>query len=560
MSAGRTGIKILKIIIGIFLVSLLVIPIVLVLLVYDTRMNEPYREENVTIDHLANRVITDSLDNTKTKEEINLVINEDHMNQLLFQLLEDYGEGFNSYVPQIDMKINGESYVFYFNLRSSGFKTRAVLHTTLSIRDIDAEKAFYFRIDKIQIGHLKGLESLATWVAGKFVTNDDIESLLGERMNVKVNLENREIIYKVSDFISDLERNIIGDGGGELDKLYFTLVKDIYAKAKIDFSFEDSIHVYVLLSDFKTNPKYVGGGYELDLDLENIGGKVEQMLNDHLSEPFFATSTPEKADIDNMFAYLIRGYDQAHEDEKNFIDNFCGDDLSKLNKYGIADYKAYTGPYIPTSEKLEKVMEDNLVQIETLEELNAFKASEEPIITYLTEQELNDFLGSLNIVGSMYTTHAYYKDFTEAKFNYIVVDDFYANFINRDGDEYLDFIIGLNVNGLHTNFVFSTKNAEYVAEGTNQVGLKFITESVYYGEMFGSEALKTALFKTIQLALKDEANLVFNEIDNSINVTFTFDSVIEDAMALLGGTAEAEVSSPLTIADPNGRINIVWNE
>lgn len=551
---GRSVVgTVFKWLIAILLVCVIVVPpVVIYALIYDTRTNEVTLEENVTSQQLLDRIVTDSLENTTTEKKVELKVTQQHLNHVLAEALSRTDETFQKNVKQFDVKIDENNYTFYTNVEAGILKTRLTLETELHNEEIEGRKAFVFRINKISLGDLRGVEGLATWIISSSVTDADIENALSDYMTVHANLKGREMHYFIDDFIKDIERQVIKDDSNEEDKLYFTLLNDIYQHDIIGFDFADAITFYVNLDQFVTNEEYVGGGYDLNLNIDSVASKVEKMVNDD-----FLNDKYDKNEIQNMFNYLVRGYDQAKDEEKNYIDSFKGSALDKLNAYGIPDYKAYTGEPIPTSPDLDVVLRNNVVSIDTLEELNAFKASDDPVITYLTEPELNTFLSSLDIVSKSYLTSAFYED-EQGKVNYIVIDNFYANFIKHDGESYLDFIIGVNINGQDTNFVFNTKNLNVATDGTTGVSLKFVTENVYYGTMGGSEALKNALFKLIKLALQNQDTLIFDESDNSINATFKFDAVIQSEMALLGGEAVASVDCPDTIEDNTGRINIRW--
>jgi hypothetical protein len=535
------------------LIALIIVPpVVIYALIYDTRVNEVVIEEGVTSRMLLDRIVTDSLDNTTTEKKVELKVNQQHLNHVLAEAMDKADDSVKSAIKQVDVKIEGNKYTFYTNVEAGIFKTRMTLETELHNETIDGRDAFVFRINKIALGDLRGVEGLATWIITSNVSDADIENSLADYMTVHVDLKGRRMHYFFDDFLNDIQNKVVKEDSSEEEKLYFTLLNDIYQHHVIGLDFEDAITLYVNLNDFISNETYVGGGYDLNLDLDSIATKVEKMVNDD-----FLNDKHDKNEIENMFNYLVRGYDQARDSEKTYIDSFKGTALDKLSAYGIADYKAYTGEPIPTSPDLDVVLRNNIVSIDTLEELNAFKASDEPVLTYLTEQELNTFLSSLDIVSKSYLTSAFYQD-DLGKVNYIVIDNFYANFVKRDGGEYLDFIIGVNINGQDTNFVFSTKNLDVAMDGTTGVSLKFVTEQVYYGTMSGSEALKNALFKLIKIALQDQNTLIFDESDTSINATFTFDEVIQSEMALLGGEAYATVDCPDTIEDNTGRINIRW--
>lgn len=239
----------------------IVLPVATVFgLFYDSTRNQINVDPNVEISEMFNKTLVNSLDNTTDPgdERVELVITQDDLNQVLYAVTDSLDGYAKKLVPQIDIKINGEKYDFYINLNLSFFKTRVIIKTLIT--EDEDNNAFVFQIKDIAIARLQGLASFTASIISMFLTDDNIESMFGDFLNLSVSLKDRTITYPVTDLINDL-KNLAGMGGS--NQLYFSLIQELVDKEVITFDFDDRIQTKLSLTQLMTND-HVDGGYNLD--------------------------------------------------------------------------------------------------------------------------------------------------------------------------------------------------------------------------------------------------------------------------------------------------------
>lgn len=514
-------------------------------LFYDSTLNktnvDKVTDPDTKLKEMYSGALVNSLSYTTEEgnERIALSVTQDDLNQVLYTALSKVDDKIAKYVPQLDVKIKGENYDFYLNLKYSFFKTRIILKTKIS-SDNDAQ-AFIFTIKDVAICRLSGVGSLTFSMLSNFVSDEQINSMLQEYVSMTINLKARTITYPQKDLIKDIQK-YSGAGTSESSKLYFSIAAGLLEKDILSFAFENKLEAKIALGQLKTNENYVDSAYNLNLTsvLNDAATSAEGLVNDGTTPAY--DNSAIKANFTSYF-----------NDHSGIGTSSDPNDIMLTHL-----------PSFVTSETMSTA--------EKAAAANTFKTSANPEMTYLTESELNGYLKTTSLVGSSYIISDYQDNASTVC--YITVDNFFCNFVqNTDGD-FIYFSVGLNINGCQTFVIFVTKYDATASSDPDSISMKFITQAVYFGnvalyENNGGEVsaledeLISALFNMISSALADVQTMSINEADYSINVTFAFNSVVNDAITMLNSTsptgkAVAGFNATDSLSATNGKLQIVW--
>ncbi len=515
----------------IFLLIVVVLPVATFFgLFFDPTRNPINVDPDMQINEMFSSSLVDSLENTTDPgdERVDLVITQDNLNQLLYAVTSSSPDGVKKYVPQLDVKIDGEKYDFYINLSFGFFKSKVIIKTLISEDDVNG--AFVFQIRDIALCRLQGLLSFTASIVSRYITDEYIEGILDDYLHLEISIKDRMIVYPQANLIADIQ-NLTG---AVSTPLYFSIISELLGKNILDFNFDGQLQAKLVLTQLMDND-YIDGGYNLDLTtvLDAAADDTEAKMEDGT-----IVATDSGAIKTNFDTYF---------------DNNSGippsDDPATIMLTHIPDFSSYTLPQIA-----------------------AFKSSPDPTLSYITEAELNGYLANIDFIGTTFIVSAYIDEV--ATVQYITVDNLYCNFVSNVEGDFIYFDIGLNVNGCQTNVVFVTEYDSTASSSRSSIAMKFITRQILYGEIviFDSEEttiseaegqLVSALFDMIATALAGNETMSIEKDDLSINIEFAFDSVVQTAIDLLNSTAPTGSAVPEFYADDQvnsnvGRLKVVW--
>ena len=515
----------------IFLLIVVVLPIATFFgLFFDPTRNAINVDPDMEINEIFSSSLVDSLDNTTDPgdERVDLVITQDDLNQLLYAVTRSSPDDVKKYVPQLDVKIDGEKYDFYINLSFGFFKSKVIIKTLISEDDVN--NAFIFQIKDISLCRLQGLLSFTASIVSNYITDDYIEGLLDDYLHLEINIKERMIIYPEANLMADIQ-NLTGEGS---TPLYFSIISELLGNNILDFDFDGQLQAKLVLTQLMDND-YIDGGYNLDLTtvLDSAADDTEDKME---NGTIIATDS----------AAIKTNFDTYFNDNSGIPPS---DDPATIMMTHIPDFSSYT-----------------------LTQIASFKSSPDPTLSYITEAELNGYLATIDFIGTTFIVSAYIDEV--ATVQYITVDNLYCNFVSNVEGDFIYFAVGLNINGCQTNVVFVTEYDSTASLSGSSVAMKFITRQILYGELviFDSEEttisesegqLVSALFDMIATALAGNETMNIDKDDLSINIEFTFDTVVQTAIDLLNSTAPTGSAVPDFYADDQvnsnvGRLKVVW--
>ena len=517
----------------IFLLIVVVLPIATFFgLFFDPTRNPINVDPDLEINEMFSSSLVDSLENTTDPgdERVDFVITQDDLNQLLYAVTSSSGD-VQKYIPQLDVKIDGENYDFYVNLSFGFFKSKVIIKTLISEDDVN--NAFVFQIKDIALCRLQGLLSFTASIVSNYITDEYIEDIIDDYLSMDISIKDRLITYPEANLISDIQ-NLTNLGDSESTSLYFSIISELLGKNVLDFDFDGQLQAKLVLTDLMDND-YIDGGYNLNLTtvLDAASDDTESKMEDGT---IVATdSAAIKTNFDTYF--------------NNNSGIPPSDDPATIMMTHIPDFSSYTLPQIAS-----------------------FKSSPDPTLSYITEAELNGYLATIDFIGTTFIVSAYIDEV--ATVQYITIDNLYCNFVSNLEGDFIYFNIGLNINGCQTNVVFVTEYDSTAPSSGSTVAMKFITRQILYGEIVIFDSSETtiseaegqlvsALFDLVAAALAGNSTMTIDKDDFSINIEFAFDAVVQTAINLLNSTAPVGSAVPDFYADDQvnsnvGKLKVVW--
>ncbi len=450
-----------------------------------------YKATELKNEEVFQRQFVLGMANTKESKEIDFHIDQDSLNQILYNATETIREDatLSKYVGDFYLTIKGSKYTFYVNLDLKAIKTRAIIETTLSENDTD----FVFKINNIKLGHMG-----ATWIAEKSGILGRIDEAFGNafsgaNLSIKSDLKNKKITYAKEDMEKDMLNLMSSSSGGDNDSLFLKALKSL----DFQYSFDGGMHV-------KTN----------------LESKIK---NDAVSDSHIGT------DADSHYA----NYDKALEFVDGTVDLYKtflqkgatdGTLLSDTAKGGFKQLQTLGDGSVKVNERIE-------ARIRATDPVG-YAVPGEHTAAYIGEEEIDQILLATDIVGDNYVFH-YKEDVV-----YIVVDRFYCDlFTNAEGESFFNFTLGVNINGLETRAIIETK----CEPKENSFVADFKISNIYYGETTAASELQGKVEEYFESAISkiaetDNSWIIFEPTDDGVKVKDTirinFDRLIDNEESL----------------------------
>lgn len=500
---------------------------------YDGSKPDVTYSENFKSDEVANNIIFESLETTKDDKLIRFGISEQNINDLFHLAMEGLNETANNYIDAPYVKIDEakQSVDFYLHAHVPMFATKLAISTNFTYIEANGtnEAGFLFTINNVKLARLNALD-LGLTVAGWFINDQLVESLLQQAgVNMKVSLKDKTLFYSTENLMNDVVRK------SGIDNIYLSMCDFVLENNLLDVSCtKEKVGVNFNLERLTKNADYVDASKSLNLTNNMLGyiDDIETLLKD---------SIITIADIDNTISYLANGYDKVSGQIQTFIKN------KNLSIIGINDVTTHKGFNIPIGENITQIFNK---QIENIDPLDV--ATKQKLDIVFDENDLNGTLKTSQIIGKSYNFTACIGGVN--KLNSIFIDDFYVNIMNNE----LDFVVGVNFNGLSTKLIIRSAVKEY--EGKQ---IKLEISHIYFGEIQANEEIKKACVDFVMDALTnltdwfkaDGTNrLIFFDLTTCVNQLS--DSTLKTFLK------DARLSSTVrgTKLSDNGQLNIAFSK
>ena len=368
----------------------------------------------------------------------------------------------------IHVEINNKNYRFFIKSSLLLIPTRIVIDTSLET----ADNGYIFRINNIKTGKLNTYGLLNS--TGK-LNNSHLQEIFNEiGLSLKIDYNNKAITYSYDDFEQDL------------DVLIHKNASDIFLGIT-----DESITSYAINDEFTVKK-------EISSLEENIMKSDSRLDGPHYANYSLLTET-----INNKANEIVDLVSKGVNSES--IQTYASSTFSELKSF---------------EEKGEDIT--SIVKTKILEKpISEYSGSGfDKEVSFVNELEINDILKSSDIIGK---SAIFYH---ETELVYALIDKFYCDiFCDEFSNVFINYTIGLNINGLETRAIIETKRSldmnEYVCD--------FDIINIYYGERLATSSFKSfikQLFKTALESISDNC-ISFNSSNNVVTINF-MDFIKED--------------------------------
>ncbi len=476
----------------VILFVVIVLPISLTyILFYDATTTSFVGDDNVSTESMLKKKTVSAFSDSKTSGKIDLAIEQNDLNQLLYGAYKEMPSQASQYVKKFYCDVEGKQYTFSFDAEVPLFKSRLRLVTTLDDYSDDSGRGIYFKIDDIKIGRTGGLKSIATSIASNFITDADLTKMFASTgLNMKVSLADAKITYARGDYIADLKKMIGGSNA-----LVTSMLDTFFDNNLASLEPEGGIDVLIDLAKLHTNSAYCDPTHTLDIDVPAIGTNIKTLLKGGIVDD-------DQTKLGYVMNYLVRGYDLASSSAQSYI---SGKDLTSI---GIADVEAYDGANLASETTITDALKNRI----NLTDIAQGK------IGYIDETDINDTLQSVAAIGQGIVLD--YVDSSDALVSCVCIDDLYANIFNN----HIYLTLGLSINGYETSIVFDT-----AYKGLSDYVMTLEVSDLYFGTLSASEDLQSYLFDLMESSFSGDSEFFFD----SATGVFTVDvkAAIENADA-----------------------------
>lgn len=439
---------------GVIFTLLLPVGVVALMLFDPTKSN--FQPENITTEQVFQRQLVRSFKDISTTGKMEFKVNQDTLNQVLYNAMGDVkkqvAEPYASMLGDLYVEINNKDYNFYLPVNAFGFQSRAKVFTVLS-GDEDNSTEYVFTIKGANLGNFPAWDIIK--MTGVLNSLDLNSTFQNAGLRIKSDLPNGRLTYNKHDMMEDLTKMMSNTSGEQGD-----LLSGALEMMDISFNFNNGINGIGDFNAMKDNADKIDSASRLS-SLNDAHNNIITPAVTKATEAI-KNGTPEQEALDtlkNDFSALKTAYGENKD-----INSLVSDRLSKFN---YVDY--LTDAIYGTGGQFKNV-------------------------SHVDENEISSVLKSTGLLGTTFTFN--YKD----EVAYAVIDQFFTDVFVRDGQSYLNFALGVNLNGFETRAIIETKvtfaQDAFVAE------LDF-SGGIYYGTKAAPQVFETAVKTYMDKAIDD---------------------------------------------------------
>ena len=458
-----------------------------------------YVSTGETINQVFNRKIFDCINDTKDTHKIDIEMTQDDFNQILAAAYSTLDESATEYIKGFEIAINEKVYHIYIWVHTPVVDTKIDLTCSF---DQDDEN-FYLVIDDIKAGSL-GLKSLALSILKNVISSDDInKEFEASGVHMTVDLDKGKFTYPKADARNDLVSVIKGNGEATLASSLFSNVLNMDL---LSLDFTNHLQVVMDIEPLNTNEAFCNDENILedsDLALETSKENLSKLL-----EAGIVDTADKHCDI--VFKYLTLGYDALEEDaERAYIDSLNLTSIGITNK-DKASHLGYQPEPADVADEFKAVTPTQWLEGGGL---------------LISEGIVNQYIQYQDLIGYSFV-------FTlDNDVEYITVDNFYVNLLQKEEKEQMNMVVGINISGYETSLILENTKSE-----TTSYGMKLQNDNIYFGSKAVDDELKGLLYGLVKDNLPENDFLTF---DGQGTFTVNFEgylSNVTSTLATLGKT------------------------
>lgn len=432
-----------------------------------------FKPETITTDQVLQRQVVRSLSPASTEKKIDYTIDQKCLNQIFYNATESIRKDpkMSQYIGDFYVEIKGNNYKFFIEANLKIIQTRFIIDTKLKETDTD----YIFHVESIKAGNFP-----AKWLIDMTgVTNNlPLESTFTDMgLNIKVDLNNSQLTYAKADMQKDLLDLMSSKAGSGDDSLLSSTLDTMDLK----FEMDKGIHVTGDLSNMQNN--------------------------DEASDASYDTETGHYEDAEAIKKLIEDGVKSATEDS---INGKSEEEIKSSAEFYFKQIK-----HLGSSDGVNSVVEQRIKNTNTPA---TYVNPGEYKVAYIGEDELDQILIATDVIGKSYILH--YAD----EVAYVVVDNFYCDLFQKDGKAYLNYTLGININGLETRAIIETE-CQPVA---NSFKANFKISNIYYGSKVAKDKFQKVVkdFFSDAINSMDDSSWVSFDKENNV-IAFNFDKLFE---------------------------------
>ena len=416
-----------------------------------------FKPEEISTDHVLQRQLVRSLEKTSEEKKIDYTIDQKCLNQIFYNATESIRKDpqMSQYIGDFYVQIKGNNYKFFIEANLKVIQTRFIIDTNLNETDTD----YIFKVDSIKAGNFP-----AKWLIDMtgVAKNLPLESTFQDMgLNIKVDLDNSRLTYAKADMEKDLLDLMSSKSGSGDDSLLSSTLDTMDLK----FEMDKGIHVTGDLSDMQKN--------------------------DEVSDSSTDTETGHYENAELIKQCVDAGVKSAKEDSAK------GRSDEEIQSSAESFFKQIKN--LGSVNGVNKLIE---TRVKSANDASVYVTPGNYKVAYVGEDELDDILLATDVIGKSYLLH-YGEEVA-----YVVVDNFYCDLFTKDGKQYFNYTLAININGLETRAIIETQ-CEPVA---NSFKANFKITNIYYGAKVAKDKF--------QKVIKDFFNDAINSMDDSSWVSF----------------------------------------
>ena len=372
------------------LVVLIILPIALVFVfLFDTSKMAVAYDDSFSKETRSKALVVDSLDPAPTEKMLKFTVSENDINNFIYSATKDNAI-INSFLTQLAVDIQEDSYVLNVSGKYSFFETRAKLSAKITKENITvagggSAPAFVLTVDKMSLGRLTKLKFVINYVINKLVDDKTIDALTSS-LKLHADLNNSRFYIYTAD-LREMINGAVNNGSGGDKQFFFAFINDFLDKnlINIDFYGGESLNVAVNLEPLTGNDYDASAGsnvyYPMNYDATTtqllINGESKKLSLNTIREALvylLDNGTITQNNLTQVSDYLFQGYQ---------IDNVPTCDLSSI---GIPVKEAYPGFAVVDPISIDEMIQNDITSFAGYSDsIDSFD------IATITESNLNQF-------------------------------------------------------------------------------------------------------------------------------------------------------------------------
>lgn len=468
---------------------------------------------------------------------LNFTIDESMIDGILMAACEKINQP--DYIPKMYCEIKDDQYTFYADLQASFFKTRAKIVTHLFSEVKEGERQLVFKINSIMIGRLPIPLDWVTGILGNFLNDETLDNAFGKSgFHIKSHLSEAKLTYNREQFQEDVGNYVSNLGG---DNPFLNILLTMFGDEEHEV-LKTNYNNGVTATFDLTQLQLTKGTYDEPplqfTELEKHKDKITEWLN---------SGDLKEENAGDMFTYLVRG-----DTDKSFI---TGNLKTKVENYIKTGLDNYNGSKIKKILDAEHFQDYCTKGIQAEFTIDIEPPTYDPPTFSISSNDINKYLACAmtDAVGKTIQITNQNSDGTW-NFDYVLIDNFYTQFIEDNGNPFMNLYLNINISGVPVTARIRTNNITITDTNPGEGGdddwalgnLSFDMKDIYFGQI----PIDDGSFKDYIIGLlpdsSDGTQFVFDKQKGNFKINLDKIDAVENAIRQV--PKEGEIRKNLLLA------------